>query len=124
MQAGKIGPGRPTLGSWVVYGLGSECNNLPGYVVLDDPPRLCRQWRGELAIRLLATCVSRNTISIDRFTRTQPATEHQVTSAVADIKQDLRRQLDELHRREHPISLFSMLVSPVTNWQPDANLGQ
>ena len=26
--------GRPSLGSWVVYGLGSECENLPAFVVL------------------------------------------------------------------------------------------
>lgn len=26
--------GRPSIGSWVTYGLGSESNNLPGYVVL------------------------------------------------------------------------------------------
>jgi hypothetical protein len=32
-----MGPGRPALGSWVVYGLGSENQNLPAYVVLDDP---------------------------------------------------------------------------------------
>lgn len=29
--------GRPTLGAWVSYGLGSENQNLPAYVVLDDP---------------------------------------------------------------------------------------
>ncbi len=27
--------GRPSMGSWVTYGLGSENSNLPGYVVLD-----------------------------------------------------------------------------------------
>ena len=27
-------PGRPTLGSWLLYGLGSESKNLPGFVVL------------------------------------------------------------------------------------------
>ena len=37
VQSGKTGPGRPALGSWVVYGLGSESQNLPAYVVLDDP---------------------------------------------------------------------------------------
>jgi hypothetical protein len=37
IQSGKMGPGRPALGSWVVYGLGSESQNLPAYVVLDDP---------------------------------------------------------------------------------------
>lgn len=29
--------GRPTLGSWMVYGLGSESQELPAYVVLTDP---------------------------------------------------------------------------------------
>ena len=37
LTSGKIFPGRPTLGSWVCYGLGSENQNLPGYVVLRDP---------------------------------------------------------------------------------------
>ena len=36
MHSGRRMPGRPSLGSWVVYGLGSENQNLPGYVVLDD----------------------------------------------------------------------------------------
>lgn len=29
--------GRPTFGSWLVYGLGSENQNLPAYMVLTDP---------------------------------------------------------------------------------------
>ena len=29
--------GRPSLGAWVSYGLGTENQDLPGYVVLDDP---------------------------------------------------------------------------------------
>jgi hypothetical protein len=29
--------GRPTLGSWIVYGLGSESQSLPAYMVLSDP---------------------------------------------------------------------------------------
>jgi hypothetical protein len=37
IQSGKMAPGKPTLGSWVVYALGSENQNLPAYVVLDDP---------------------------------------------------------------------------------------
>lgn len=31
--------GRPSIGSWVTYGLGSECANLPGFVVLQSGPR-------------------------------------------------------------------------------------
>ena len=30
-------PGRPTLGAWTTYALGTENQNLPGYVVLRDP---------------------------------------------------------------------------------------
>lgn len=37
MQTGRMMPGGPTLGAWVVYALGSEDQNLPAYVVLDDP---------------------------------------------------------------------------------------
>ncbi len=37
ITSGKIFPGRPTLGSWVSYALGTENQNLPSYVVLRDP---------------------------------------------------------------------------------------
>ena len=37
MHSGRMFPGRPSLGAWVVYGLGTENRNLPAYVVLDDP---------------------------------------------------------------------------------------
>jgi Protein of unknown function (DUF1501) len=40
-QGGKPGvPGRPSIGSWMVYGLGSETQELPSYVVLSDPAGL------------------------------------------------------------------------------------
>ena len=34
MHTGNVQPVRPSLGSWLLYGLGSENENLPGYVVL------------------------------------------------------------------------------------------
>ena len=40
MHTGRTIPGRPSIGSWVCYGLGSETQNLPAYVVLDDPAGL------------------------------------------------------------------------------------
>lgn len=36
MNTGSILGGRPSLGSWVTYGLGSANENLPAYVVLQD----------------------------------------------------------------------------------------
>jgi hypothetical protein len=50
MNTGSIIPGRPSMGAWVLYGLGSESRNLPGFVVLTSvgggqaQPISSRQW--------------------------------------------------------------------------------
>lgn len=36
MNSGSILAGRPSIGSWLTYGLGTEGENLPGYVVMLD----------------------------------------------------------------------------------------
>jgi hypothetical protein len=36
MHSGHGQQGRPSMGAWVTYGLGSECKNLPGFVVLSS----------------------------------------------------------------------------------------
>jgi hypothetical protein len=50
IHTGKVFAGRPVWGSWVVYGLGTENQNLPAYVVLSDPGGLpvdgIRNWSG------------------------------------------------------------------------------
>ena len=38
MNTGSILAGRPSLGAWVSYGLGTENQNLPAFVVLEDNP--------------------------------------------------------------------------------------
>jgi hypothetical protein len=48
MNTGSVLGGRPCLGSWALYGLGSVSRDLPGYVVLLDypegPPGGSRNW--------------------------------------------------------------------------------
>ncbi|MCC6782375.1 MAG: DUF1501 domain-containing protein [Planctomycetes bacterium] len=50
MNTGTLISGRPSMGSWLTYGLGSECDNLPGFVVLTSigggqgQPIATRQW--------------------------------------------------------------------------------
>jgi hypothetical protein len=52
LQTGNQLPGRPSIGSWLAYGLGSENQDLPAYVVLtskgtgrpDDQPLYDRLW--------------------------------------------------------------------------------
>ncbi len=52
MNTGSMIAGRPSMGSWLVYGLGSESENLPGFVVMtsdggtsaNSQPIAARQW--------------------------------------------------------------------------------
>ncbi len=51
MNTGTAISGRPSMGSWVNYGLGSDCDNLPGFVVMlsragtrSPQPVSSRQW--------------------------------------------------------------------------------
>jgi hypothetical protein len=51
MNSGSIVKGRPSMGSWLLYGLGAETDNLPGYIVLTSTSRAggaqpisSRQW--------------------------------------------------------------------------------
>ena len=50
MNSGSINKGRPSMGSWLLYGLGAETDNLPGFVVLTSAgktgqqPVSARQW--------------------------------------------------------------------------------
>ncbi|TVP96372.1 MAG: DUF1501 domain-containing protein [Planctomycetaceae bacterium] len=50
-NTGSAMAGRPSMGSWVLYGLGQECDDLPGFVVLTSvgkggqaQPIAARQW--------------------------------------------------------------------------------
>jgi hypothetical protein len=50
MNTGTSISGRPSMGSWITYGLGSEVDNLPGFIVLTSKgggqgqPIAARQW--------------------------------------------------------------------------------
>src|SRR5262249_33477456 len=50
MNTGRVIPARPSMGSWITYELGSECDNLPGFVVMTSfagrspQPIAARMW--------------------------------------------------------------------------------
>ena len=37
INTGRRMPGHPSMGAWINYGIGSECDNLPGFVILTSP---------------------------------------------------------------------------------------
>ncbi len=102
IQTGKMGPGRPTLGSWVIYGLGSENQNLPAYVVLDDPLGLpingVENWQSGFLPPLFQGTRFRSTGS--PVLNLRP--DIQRPPEIIDQETQLRTRLDEIHRKKRP----------------------
>ena len=102
IQSGKMGPGRPTVGAWVVYGLGSESQNLPAYVVLDDPNGLpvngVENWEAGFLPPIFQGTRFRATGS--PVLNLRPDVERP-DDLVAEERALLSR-LDQIHRRRHP----------------------
>jgi hypothetical protein len=102
IQSGKMGPGRPSVGSWVVFGLGSENQNLPAYVVLDDPLGLpingVENWQsGFLSPVYQGT---RFRASGSPVLNLRPDVES--PSDVDRLERDLLARLDRIHKAKRP----------------------
>jgi hypothetical protein len=102
IQTGKMAPGRPALGSWVVYGLGTESQNLPAYVVLDDPLGLpvngVENWQSGFLPPTFQGTRFRSTGA--PVLNLRPAVDR--PADVVQTERDLLTQLDQIHRRQHP----------------------
>ncbi len=102
IQSGKTAPGRPTLGSWVVYGLGSENQNLPAYVVLDDPRGLpvngVENWQAGFLPPVFQGTRFRSTGS--PLLNLKPETER--PESIVKSQRELISKLDELHKQSRP----------------------
>jgi hypothetical protein len=100
IHSGKMGPGRPSLGSWVIYGLGSENQNLPAYVVLDDPLGLpingVENWQSGFLPPLFQGTRFRSTGSPVLNLRPDVARP----TEVEHMERELLTRLDQIHKRE------------------------
>lgn len=56
VNTGAPQPGRPSMGAWVTYGIGSESSDLPGFVVLQSGPRGPRGGGSLWSSGFLPTC--------------------------------------------------------------------
>jgi hypothetical protein len=102
IQSGKMGPGRPTLGAWVVYGLGSENQNLPAYVVLDDPLGLpvngIENWQSGFLPPLYQGTRFRSTgLPVLNL---KPEVER--PAEIVHLQRDLLARLDRMHQTARP----------------------
>ncbi len=102
MQSGSMISGHPSLGSWVVYGLGSESQELPAYVVLDDPLGLpingVENWNaGFLPPSFQGT---RFRSSGSPVLNLKPEVADPLP--IAHLQRDLLAKLDQIHKRQRP----------------------
>jgi hypothetical protein len=71
MHTGNVQPIRPSLGSWLLYGLGTENQNLPGYVVLRPSSKIVvgpALWSSSfLPAEFQATSVLTSDIRVDKL---------------------------------------------------------
>ncbi len=97
MNNGTITPTRPSMGSWMLYGLGSENENLPGYVVLcpGRPVRFAELWTSSfLPGEFQGTYVNHSKL--------EPRQMIPFLNARASSPEAQRRQLDLLQELERP----------------------
>jgi len=93
LNNGTITPTRPSLGSWMLYGLGNDNENLPGYVVLcpGRPVRFAELWSsGFLPGEYQGTYINHGDLRPQQMI---PFLRHAKRTPEAQ-----RRQLDLLHR--------------------------
>jgi hypothetical protein len=101
IQSGRMNPGLPTLGAWVTYGLGSENQNLPDYIVLDDPKGLpinrTQNWQAGFLPPVYQGTRFRSTGSpVLNLTR-----EFDEPDSVTAVERQLLSGLDNIHLLQH-----------------------
>src|SRR3989441_976395 len=101
IHSGRTIPGRPSLGAWVIYGLGSENQNLPAYVVLDDPLGLpgngVQNWQAGFLPPIYQGTRLRSVGS--PILNLQP--DYEKPAEVLTAERDLIVRLDRIHKRSH-----------------------
>lgn len=102
MHTGHQRTGFPSIGSWVTYGLGSETNDLPSYVVMKDGLSTA----GDTVFQN-GLLPSRHQAAIARVEQGKPPFPNLTPRAGMSVQEreaQLRaiRQLNDLHRNRHP----------------------
>ena len=101
MQTGRTIPGRPAVGSWVVYGLGSENQNLPSYVVLDDPKGLPINGIQNWSSGWMPPVFQGTRLRSEGPPLLNLSSDQSLPEGVQSLRRDFLRQLDASHRQRH-----------------------
>jgi uncharacterized protein DUF1501 len=102
MHTGLLQPGRPSMGAWAAYGLGTFNQNLPAFVVLPDPRGLpvdgIRNWSsGWLPPLYQGTVFRSEGTPVLNLRPSAPRPQ-----AVEQGRMSLLAELNAAHRQRHP----------------------
>ena len=120
IHSGKFLSGLPTLGAWTIYAMGTENENLPGYVVLSDPGGLPvdgeKNWTSGWLPAVYQGTVFRSGKS--------PVLNLQTPDGISpQARKNQLRYLDELNRthlKRHPEN--SELAARIANFETAARM--
>ena len=120
LNTGKIFQGRPALGSWISYGLGTENQNLPAYIVLRDPDGYNTSgtllWQnGWMPALYRGTEVSTRGTPVLNLNPSQP-----VASEVRRDNLEFLAKLNRKHERQFPYE--SSLEARIQNYELAARM--
>ena len=107
MNTGTSISGRPSMGSWLLHALGSECGDLPGYVVLtsvgrggQSQPIAARQWHSGFLPSNLQGVHFQSRGAAVHYVERPPGVGRKDQRALLDAIAELNRGLDS--RRNDP----------------------
>lgn len=94
--------GRPSLGAWVTYGLGTENQSLPAYVVLDDPLGLPVNGIDNWTAGYLPPQYQGTRFRAQGSPVLDLRAEDEASEGIAQLELELLGKLDRLHRDARP----------------------
>jgi hypothetical protein len=104
MNTGTAISGRPSMGSWVNYGLGSLSDNLPGFVVLasdaksrNSQPIASRQWSAGFLRSRYSGVMLNSTGDPVHYVKNPPGIDSGQQQHLIDAVRDLNRLRDQSH---------------------------
>jgi hypothetical protein len=102
MHGGRPVIGLPTMGSWVTYALGTENQNLPAYVVLDDPIALPVNGTQNWQSGFLPPLFQGTSFRAGHSPMLHLHPDYDEPRAITGLERDLISRLDRIHRKDRP----------------------
>src|ERR1700704_960357 len=102
MHTGRTISTRPSIGAWVAYGLGTENQNLPAYVVLDDPKGLPINGISNWQSAWLPPIYQGTRFRAEGSPVLNLEPRPEIPAPLVEAERNLLRKLDAAHRQDRP----------------------